>query len=133
MGSLPILTLTAKGKQCMPPITLLTTDANLPVTDTSISCGHIRLLSLVQSMRIFYSKSSFPTHSFMNKWSAWVPYGLLPQNAQDRVEAAKILLEMAKKKSFLDVLVTSCEKWMVTRGQNPPIVERPLLCEPKDV
>ncbi len=46
--------------------------------------------------------------NFVNKWS--VPYDLPPQNTQYRIEVAKILLEMEKKRSFLKVLVTSDEK-----------------------
>ncbi len=48
--------------------------------------------------------------NFVNKWSAWVHYDFLPQNAQGRAEVTKTLLEMEKKKSFLDVLVTLDEE-----------------------
>ncbi len=68
---------------------------------------------------------------FVNKWSVWVPQDLSPQTAERRVEVAKTLLEMENRKSFLDHLVTSDEKWIfstnrsrrkvwVTRGEKVP-------------
>ncbi len=68
---------------------------------------------------------------FVNKWSVWAPYDLAPQTAERRVEVEKTLLDMENRRSFLDLLVTSDEKWIfsmnrsrrkvwVTRGEKVP-------------
>ncbi len=55
---------------------------------------------------------------FVNKWSVWVPYDLPPQTAERRVEVAKTLLEMKNRRSFLELLVTSNEKWMFSMNRS---------------
>ncbi len=42
----------------------------------------------------------------------WVPYELPPQTAERRAEVTKILLKVENRRSFLDLLVNSDEKWI---------------------
>ncbi len=55
---------------------------------------------------------------FVNKWSVWVPYNLPPQTAERRVEVAKTLLEMENRRSFLDLLGISYEKWIFSMNRS---------------
>ncbi len=49
---------------------------------------------------------------YKNRWSTWIPRNLSPNHLQERQRMAELLLSHERRCSFIDLIITSDEKWI---------------------